>query len=193
MTRKFTRRQLLMAGVLVIVAGVLWVVQREEGPAAAPQTASNQRGAAAQQSAGTIPVEDVKLELLQGERAELSEPERNPFRFQPKAPPPAPASGTGGRAGGAAPPPPEIVAPPPLPPGPPPIPPIPIRFIGLVEAPTQAGRIAILSDGRGAVLYGKEGDIIEGRYRLLRVAPDAIDMAYTDGRGRQTLRLSGQQ
>ena len=191
MTPKFTRRQLLVAGVLVIVVGVVRLVQREEAPAAAPQATSNQRGATAQPAAGSIPVEDVKLELLKGERAELSEPERNPFRFQPKAPPPAPPRAAGPSARGPVEPAPPIV-PPPQPPGPPPIPPIPLRFMGLVDAPTQAGRIAILSDGRGAVLMGKEGDIIEGRYRLLRVAPDAIDMAYTDGRGRQTLRLAGQ-
>ena len=185
---KVTRRQLLVVAVLVIALGVVRLAQREDGQAAAPQTASNQRGGAAQPSAGTIPVEDVKLELLKGERAELSEPERNPFRFQPTAPPPAPPRATG------APPKPVETAPvpPPLPPGPPPVPPIPLRFMGLVDAPTQAGRIAILSDGRGTVLYGKEGDIIEGRYRLLRVAPDAIDVAYTDGRGRQTLRMSAQ-
>jgi hypothetical protein len=61
-----------------------------------------------------------------------------------------------------------------------------------VDAPSQGGRVAILSDGRGNVFYGKEGDIIEGRYRLLRVGPDAADIAFTDGRGRQTIRLSGQ-
>jgi hypothetical protein len=81
---------------------------------------------------------------------------------------------------------------PPQPQGPPPPPPIPLRFIGLVDAPSQAGRVAILSDGRGNVFYGKEGDIIEGRYRLLRVGPDAAEISFTDGRGRQTIRLSGQ-
>jgi hypothetical protein len=81
---------------------------------------------------------------------------------------------------------------PPVPQGPPPPPPIPLRFIGVLNAPTQAGRVAILSDGRGAILMGREGDIIEGRYRLLRIAPDAIEMAYTDGRGRQVIRFTGQ-
>jgi hypothetical protein len=49
-----------------------------------------------------------------------------------------------------------------------------------------------MSDGRGNVFYGKEGDIIDGRYRVLRVGPDSADLSYTDGRGRQTLRMSGQ-
>ena len=49
----------------------------------------------------------------------------------------------------------------------------------------------MLSDGRGAPLYGNEGDIIEGRYRILRIGVESIEMAYLDGRGRQTIRLSG--
>jgi len=76
--------------------------------------------------------------------------------------------------------------------GPPPLPPIPLRFIGLVDAPTQAGRVAIFSDGRNNVFYGKDGDIIEGRYKVLKVSPDAAELSYLDGRGRQTIRLTGQ-
>ena len=30
------------------------------------------------------------------------------------------------------------------------------------------------------------------RYRVLRVGADSLDLAYADGRGRQTIRLSGQ-
>ena len=50
--------------------------------------------------------------------------------------------------------------------------------------------MAVLSDSRGNPFYGKEGDIIEGRYRVLRIASDSVDVAYADGRGQQTLRLS---
>jgi hypothetical protein len=67
-----------------------------------------------------------------------------------------------------------------------------LRFIGLIEAPQRAGRVALLSDGRGGLMNGREGDIIEGRFRLLRVGTDSLDIAYADGRGRQTVRLSGQ-
>jgi hypothetical protein len=41
-------------------------------------------------------------------------------------------------------------------------------------------------------MNGREGDLIEGRYRVLRVGADSLDLAYADGRGRQTIRLSGQ-
>jgi hypothetical protein len=76
--------------------------------------------------------------------------------------------------------------------GPPPLPPIPLRFIGLIEPVQRSGRVAMLSDGRGAVISGREGDIIEGRYRVLRIGADSLELAYADGRGRQTIRLSGQ-
>jgi hypothetical protein len=52
--------------------------------------------------------------------------------------------------------------------------------------------VAVLADGRGNVFHGREGDIIEGRYRVLRVGADSADLMYVDGRGRQTIRLSGQ-
>ena len=69
---------------------------------------------------------------------------------------------------------------------------MPLRYVGLLGAATQPDRVAVLSDARGNPFYGKEGDIIEGRYRVLRIAADSVDVAYADGRGRQTLRLSSQ-
>jgi hypothetical protein len=66
-----------------------------------------------------------------------------------------------------------------------------LKFIGLVEAPESDARIAILSDGRGAPVYGREGDTILGRYRILHIGTESVEMAYLDGRGRQTIRLSG--
>jgi hypothetical protein len=79
-----------------------------------------------------------------------------------------------------------------MPPGPPPLPPIPLKFIGLVEGSTTARKIAVLSDSKGLVVHGTEGAIIDGRYRILAIGTESIDIAYADGRGRQTLRLTGQ-
>jgi hypothetical protein len=59
----------------------------------------------------------------------------------------------------------------------------------LETANTQ--KIAVLSDGRGAPLYGKEGDTVLGQYKILHIGAESIEMAYLDGRGRQTIRLSG--
>ena len=70
---------------------------------------------------------------------------------------------------------------------------IPLKFIGVVEAQQdpKIGRLAILSDTRG-VYYGRENDTIEGRYRILKIGVESVDLAYLDGRGRQTIRLTGQ-
>ena len=58
---------------------------------------------------------------------------------------------------------------------------------------SDGARWAVLSVGEGrAPLHGKEGDIIDGRYRILKIGNESIDMAYLDGRGKQTIRLTGQ-
>lgn len=77
--------------------------------------------------------------------------------------------------------------------GPPPLPRIPLKFIGLMtsEQNRTVDRVAVLSDAQG-VYYGREGEIIEGRYRILKIGVESIDLAYLDGRGRQTIRQTGQ-
>jgi hypothetical protein len=146
------------------------------------------RGGAAQRGSGDS-VADIRLELLQRERVELGAPARNPFRFERRASAePAPRTQATRRRAAVAPV--DVEPAEPLPPPPPP--PIPLRFIGYLQPRDTAGRVAVLSDGRGNVFNGKEGDVIEGRYRLLRVGNDSADLIYLDGRGRQTIRLSGQ-
>jgi len=126
----------------------------------------------------------VHLDALQSERPKPESVERNLFRFKQKAPPPPPPVVKRPEA----PPPPVVPA---GPPPPPPLAPITLKFIGIVEAPSHGEKIAILSDGRNAPFYGKEGAIIEGRYRILKIGVESVELAYADGRGRQTIRLTG--
>jgi hypothetical protein len=49
-----------------------------------------------------------------------------------------------------------------------------------------------LSDGKARVTQGKEGDIIDGQYRLVKIGAESVEMTYVDGRGRQVIRLTGQ-
>ena len=179
------RRQLslLVALVLIIVAVVVW---------RSPSSPVGGGGAAAPAAGGTQasrqdnPVGDVKLESLEQRGEGEATPSRDLFRFESK------------RVASAAPAPRAPVNPvpvdpaPPVPTGPPPPPPIPLRYIGYLDQPGEVPRVAVLSDGRGNVFNGKEGDIIEGRYRVLRIGTDSADLIYVDGRGRQTIRLSGQ-
>lgn len=177
-----TQGQTALLGVLVVVLGgiLVWRLGGSGGTSApAAQTAP-----AVGTTPGASPVNDIRLERLTAVSTELADASRNPFRFRPRpAPEPVRAVAPVMR--------PEPVVPA-APAGPPPPPPIPLKFIGVLDAPGQVGRLAILSDSRGGVFYGKEGDAIEGRYRVLRVSTESADLAYLDGRGRQTIRLSGQ-
>jgi hypothetical protein len=173
------RRRLLLGALAVVAVVVLWW---NLGGGEAPARTRAAAAARAPQAAPPPPA-DVRLEDLAAPAAAPGEASRNPFVFgaRPVAPP----------AAGAARP---AVAPAPVvfaPPGPPPLPPIPFKFIGLVEGGTGS-RIAVLSDSRGLVVHGGEGAIIDGRFRILAIGAETIDIAYADGRGRQTLRLTGQ-
>jgi hypothetical protein len=65
-----------------------------------------------------------------------------------------------------------------------------LKFIGIVQSPSQ--KLAVLTDPTTRdVFYGREGDIVDGRFRILRIGVESIEMAYVDGRGRQSIRLSG--
>lgn len=108
---------------------------------------------------------------------------RNPFRFGVPPPPPTPP-----RPPAPPPPPPQ----PQVPQGPvlpPPPPAIQMKFVGVVQLP-NGRKIASLSDGKG-VLAGAEGDVIDGRFRIVKIGVESIVMEYLDGRGRQTIPLRG--
>jgi hypothetical protein len=122
---------------------------------------------------------DVHTEALGSDRPRPGTNERDLFKFKPKYVPPAPVARM----------PPGPVVPSGPPPAPP-VPPIPLKFIGLLE-PAAGQRVAILSDGRGAPIYGREGEPVLGQYRILRIGEESIELEYIDGRGRQAIRLSG--
>ena len=79
---------------------------------------------------------------------------------------------------------------PPVPAGPPPAPPIPLKFIALVER-ANGVKWAVLSDGK-VTMYGKDGDTIDGRYRIVKIGAESVEVTHLDGRGRQVIRLTGQ-
>jgi hypothetical protein len=181
------RRRLVLGALLVLLAVALYRVWT--GPAGttsgAPALPSNTRAREAVPGAGAEPPDaapDVRLQALDGERPRPGDSERNLFRFgqQPLPPSTNPIRPTVARP-----------AVPSEPAGPPPLAPIPLRFIGIVEAPTQSKRIAALVDSTGHAYQGGEGDIVAGQYRVLRIGVESIEMSYLDGRGRQTIRLSG--
>ena len=67
---------------------------------------------------------------------------------------------------------------------------IPLRFIGFVESPGIEGRVVVLTDGE-VVFHGRLGDVIDGRYRIVDIGLESVDLERIDGRGGQTLSLPG--
>src|SRR5690349_8164885 len=177
------RRQrwlLALLAVLLVVAAVYWLRPPPAASLPAPSnTRAAGRGGSTGQAAASAP--DVHLNALEAERPRPGAAERNLFRFRPKAPPPAPAVD------------PRSAAPPTATAGPPPtasVPPITLKYIGVIAVENSGKKIAGLSDGRD-VWHGSEGDVILGQYKILRIGTESIEMSYIDGRGRQTIRLSG--
>lgn len=180
------RRKLLMGGgIVAVLALAIWMMW----PASpAPSASAPAAPRAAEQSAkpaAAAPVAPVKLDVLTAARQQPSPTERNPFRYQPKAEPTPPR---------------PVVAPAPTPtetsrpsPGrivPPSLPPIPLKFIGILER-ANGEKWAVLSDGK-VTMHGRDGDIVDGRYRIVKIGVESIELAYADGRGRQVVRLTGQ-
>jgi hypothetical protein len=172
------RRQQLLLGTLVVVllAGAAYFLWW--GPSSASGPASNGRGAedSAARSTATIQAPDVHLPALAADRPKPVDVSRNLFQFKPKPAPPAPPA-------------PKTTAPLATtgPPTPPPPPPIPLRYIGFVEK--EGKKYATLSDSTGRPETGGEGDIIQGRYRILKIGVESVEVAYLDGTGRRTIRL----
>jgi hypothetical protein len=197
-TKGMTRPRPAILGLLgAAVAVALYVAwpAASKGPAPSNQPREQRKPAtqttgakgATGRASGTLPGDlDVRLEALKQPPPEPEDAARNPFRFYVKPPPP---------------PPPPVVRPPPppqpgpgqegyQPPPPPPPPPIPLRFIGTLGQGNN--KWAIFSDGRGVPLSGKEGELILGQYRIVRIGVESVVMEYADGKGRQTIPMRGQ-
>jgi hypothetical protein len=174
------RRQLSWLGLLaVVVAALAWYqFGRGPEPAATRPVASNPKaGATNAPGQGVLP-EPVKLTDLASE-GDTPSPGRNLFRFGVKpTPPPPPVVQL----------PPGPPPPPPPPPGPPPI---KLRCLGTMERP-DVGRVVALKDpDSGAVFQALEGQIVDGRYRVVKIGLTSVVVSYIDGSGQRTLSFGG--
>jgi hypothetical protein len=179
------QRQLALGACGLLVLVILYRILAPASPhSSSDAVQGGQQATAAAARGSKTPSEpaltEVNLSALNPRRPEPEDTIRNPFRFKPKPPPPPPPSAAMHPAG------PEAV----LPAGPPPPPRIALKFIGTFESPGK-GVVANLKDDRG-IYRGVVGDTIEGRYRIMKIGVESIDLAYLDGSGRQTIRLSGQ-
>jgi hypothetical protein len=168
---------LALAAVLAIVGYRVWT-EMSAGPSSSP--APPRGTTATAQAAPPDGGPGVHLDALAAGKPQPAPSQRNLFRFKPKPPPPPPKITAPVETG---------PAPPAGPPPPPPLPPITLKFIGVTIKAGQ--KIAVLTDSSGHTDFGTEGSIIGGRYRVLKIGEESIEVSYLDGRGRQTIRLNG--
>lgn len=78
--------------------------------------------------------------------------------------------------------------PPPQPTGPPPPPPINLKFFGYANHPGEAKKI-FLEKGED-IFVAREGDIIDRRYRILHIMPNAVEVEDVLNNNRQSIPLT---
>jgi len=76
----------------------------------------------------------------------------------------------------------------PIPTGPPPPPPINLKFFGFANRPGEAKKI-FLSKNED-VFIAAEGDIVDRRYKVIRIQPNAVEVEDVLNNHRQTLPLT---
>lgn len=97
--------------------------------------------------------------------AEIPKPIDNPLKDASKTPPP-----------------------PPPPTGPPPPPPINLKFVGFASG-TGAPTKVFLTQGDD-IFVAAEGDIVNRRYKVLRINPNSVEIEDVLGNNRQTIPLT---
>lgn len=127
----------------------------------------------------------LHTELLRpSEQEEYVTGKRNIFSAEMVAPPiPKPVcNGTKAGCGNGTP------VPPPQPTGPPPPPPINLKFYGFASEPGEPKKI-FLTDGEN-VFIASEGDVVDRRYRVLKINPAGVELEDVLNNNRQTIPLT---
>ncbi len=77
---------------------------------------------------------------------------------------------------------------PPQPQGPPPPPPINLKFFGMASRQGEAPRI-FLSEG-DSVFVAREGDVVDSRYKVLKITPQSVEIEDLLNNNRQIITIS---
>ena len=111
-------------------------------------------------------------------------PVRNPFRFASSSVPPPLVPGGGVSGGNAATVPVQVDG------WRPAEDPSALRFLGVLDAPESAGRVAVLADGAG-VYHGRVDDIVGGRWRIVALDRASVVIERSGTGERLTLTPGG--
>ncbi len=175
---------------LVVLASVLvgviwWQFFRTTGssPAASNRVGPREDAAVAARPLPTPQV--VRLATLDAVEA-FGESTRNPFAYGARTvPTPPPSSRMPGIPAPLMPTPAMAV----LPQGPPPI---GLRLTGITIAADSGRTLVTLKDpASNALFQAFEGDIVDGRYRVVKVGQQSVVLSYVDGSGTRTISLGG--
>ena len=187
-----SRTKTIAALTLAVLAAILIVVRFFPGstPAAAPPALSPI--APTRQSARKVVESSEKARtaarsldptlrfdwLKSSEDTKYEGTGRNIFRAEIDIPKPV-KNGTTDRA--------QVTAPP-APQGPPPPPPITLKFFGFANKPGEPKRVFLSQDGD--VFIAGEGDIVDRRYKVLRISPMAVEVEDVLNNNRQSIPLT---
>lgn len=170
------RRQIVILAVaLPVAAGLLWY---ELKPAPTATKAPTSNAQTKTQASMKLPA-PVKLGALEPVPDEPTEG-RNLFKFGEHPPPPKPPQPA------YVPPPPQPVGPPPPPPGPPPI---PLKATGRYSMPDGKIVVQLRDPQNGATFMVGEGQIVDGRYRVVKIGLESVVLAYLDGTGQRMIAI----
>ena len=179
------------------IVGVVLVSACGAGPGGQTDTATGDTTGAVSETAAATGVQGewrgVRLDEMEMDRSDPEPERRNPFRFGAARPVTPQLGPGGGDAPG-----PSVSPVPDVDPSAPPDAAVrggpggvPLTFIGFVESPSIEGRVVVLTDGEN-VFHGRLGDVLDGRYRIVALGLESVDVERIDGRGTQTLRLSSE-
>jgi type IV pilus biogenesis protein PilP len=175
------RRQLTLLGFLVVVLTAYYGYRYwpTAGGAAAPSN-EKEAGSAAAQNRDKLTV-PAPIDLAALEPAPPDSPtSRNPFRFGQPPPLPTPP----------APPPPPPQPERPYEPPKPPAPQVPLKLLQLGSVSgTKQPLVTLLDPESGATFSVREGERVDGKYKVVKVNANNVVVAFLDGSGQKSLYL----
>ncbi len=186
-----SRKQVILlvglGGIALLVLGrALWPSLPAAGPAAEATTATTVRSGVRHTASGKVaPVVEPRLDptldlnlLRQSEETKYAGNGRNIFVAGSVPIEPAKKNGTTDTVSAT------LHEPPPIPPPPP----ITLKFFGFANRPGETKKV-FLSQGDDIFIAG-EGDIVDRRYRVLRISPTTVDVEDVINNNRQSLPLT---
>ncbi len=163
----------ILLGIVAIFYIARWVIGSNETPTTAARSSAAQSGKKGQGINSLDPT--LRTDLLKDEEETKYESKgRNLFLLQAEIPQPVKN--------------PIVPTPQPIYQGPPPPPPINVKFFGFANRPGEAKRI-FLSQGED-IWVAKEGDIVNRRYKIVKINANSVEIEDVLSNNRQSIPLS---